>query len=375
MSHLSILTKENLISILDKLKDKEYRQSWTKNKLIVCIENYDVNTYVNKMTGEQLKMVLEAAGVSTSGEISTLRKKFKQIINGETPTSDSDSSTPNNHSEEVQSNSVQGVTYTVSYRRGKFFCECKGYIYRQTCRHIKEVKERLENAGGMINTNLSNTNHFPGRTHCLLIGNANYASAPLPNSDNDAKQMNEVLKRLGHSTTLLIDANRNEMDDAIDDLESKISPDQGVLVYFSGHGCEIEGVSHMSPIENRRDRRSGSDAYGVNIDELIEKFSNAAFRIFIIDACRSDVAVALQGNKKSSVNTLQWYATSEATYAYAGNGSNSPFTSQVLQAITVKEHILDIAMNVQLRVLNNSGLLQIPEVTSTMTRKWFPNFT
>ena len=384
MSHLSILTKKNLTSILDKLGDDKYRESWKKAKLTAHIENYDVDTYVAKMSSAQLKIVLEEAGESTSGKISTLRNRFKKISTGGTTSrnsSTSSSSTNNTNSSGTRStftrrsNTTPGLTYTVAFRNGNFTCECKGFEYRGTCSHVDSVRKQLEESGGMIDTRISNRNHFPGKVKCLLIGNASYTGSPLPNSDNDAKQMNKVLKGLGHSTTLLIDANRKKMDSTIEKIEANLSDKQGVLVYFSGHGCEIQGVSHMMPIENARDRRSGSDAYGINIDQLIERFSSAAFRIFIIDACRSDIdEVALSGNKQASVNTLQWYATSEATVAYAGFGDTSPFTSTVLEELKVKEHIIDIAMSVQCKVLNTHGLMQIPEVTTTMTRKWFPNY-
>ena len=79
MSHLSILTKKNLTSILDKLGDDKYRESWKKAKLTAHIENYDVDTYVAKMSSAQLKIVLEEAGESTSGKISTLRNRFKRF--------------------------------------------------------------------------------------------------------------------------------------------------------------------------------------------------------------------------------------------------------------------------------------------------------
>ncbi len=45
------------------------------------------------------------------------------------------------------------------------------------------------------------------------------------------------------------------MDQAIDELEANLSDSQGMLLYFSGHGCENQGSTHMMPIKNSRDHR------------------------------------------------------------------------------------------------------------------------
>ena len=179
------------------------------------------------------------------------------------------------------------------------------------------------------------------------------------------------MKSAGHSTKIVLDATRDTMEEEIESLKNKISSRQGVILYFSGHGCEIDGIAHMMPIESNEDPRSGSDAYGINVDEVVKSFSNAKFRVIILDACRSKINVPLAGSPDTSRDTLRWYSTSQSKYAYDGHNM-SPFTSEVVKHMKSQMSIFEIIMAVQLDVYNKHGNLQTPETRSTLTKNWYP---
>ena len=59
-----------------------------------------------------------------------------------------------------------------------------------------------------------------------------------------------------------------------------------VLVFFSGHGVEVKGVSYLVPIEARR-QSIGQDAVStLHVKQQLQRCS-AARRVFVVDACHS----------------------------------------------------------------------------------------
>ena len=74
-----------------------------------------------------------------------------------------------------------------------------------------------------------------GPRSALVIGNADYDTAPLRNPVNDARSMSSTLRELGFSVELLEDASQKEMKRAIDRFGEKLK-DGGIgLFYYSGH--------------------------------------------------------------------------------------------------------------------------------------------
>jgi len=78
----------------------------------------------------------------------------------------------------------------------------------------------------------------------LIIGNANYQSAPLRNPVNDANDMASVLKEKGFVVTLLTDASKRQMKGAINDFGKQLR-DGGVgLFFYAGHGMQAKGLNY-----------------------------------------------------------------------------------------------------------------------------------
>jgi hypothetical protein len=77
-----------------------------------------------------------------------------------------------------------------------------------------------------------------GNYHALVIGNNNYRSiTPLKTAATDAKEVAEVLKNdYAYEVTLLLDATRNQMLDAFDDLRRTLTDNDNLLIYYAGHG-------------------------------------------------------------------------------------------------------------------------------------------
>ena len=75
----------------------------------------------------------------------------------------------------------------------------------------------------------------------LVIGNQQYVSNELENPVNDARGISETLKKIGFDVTLLEDTTLHELNEALEELKSKIEPEKTIVfIYFAGHGNTLQ---------------------------------------------------------------------------------------------------------------------------------------
>src|SRR5882757_272807 len=83
---------------------------------------------------------------------------------------------------------------------------------------------------------------FAERRIALVMGNSAYEKvAPLPNPANDASAMSAMLKSAGFDVVdLKLDLKANEMRRALRNFADNARGADVAIVYFAGHGIEIE---------------------------------------------------------------------------------------------------------------------------------------
>ena len=78
----------------------------------------------------------------------------------------------------------------------------------------------------------------------LVVGNGTYAAiGALPNPGNDAADMTSALGRLGFDVTTVHDADRNAMSEALRVFTRESAGADVSLVFYAGHGLEMDGVN------------------------------------------------------------------------------------------------------------------------------------
>jgi hypothetical protein len=94
-----------------------------------------------------------------------------------------------------------------------------------------------------------------GSYHALVIGNNNYTHremTKLKTAVNDAREVARVLeKEYGFRVTLLIDANRYAMLNALNDLRQRLTEKDNLLIYYAGHGTldQKNQRGHWLPVD------------------------------------------------------------------------------------------------------------------------------
>ena len=82
----------------------------------------------------------------------------------------------------------------------------------------------------------------------LVIGNGAYKEGPLRNPVNDARLMRNLLRKAGFRVTILENARKKEMVNAIRSFGRSLRKSDAALFYFSGHGNQYNSRNWLIPI-------------------------------------------------------------------------------------------------------------------------------
>ena len=84
-----------------------------------------------------------------------------------------------------------------------------------------------------------------------MIGNGAYTHVkPLPNPANDARSIAKSLRDIGFVVTEGIDLDRAAMQATIRDFLRDAARSQVAVVYYAGHGVQVDGRNYLVPIDS-----------------------------------------------------------------------------------------------------------------------------
>jgi uncharacterized caspase-like protein len=184
----------------------------------------------------------------------------------------------------------------------------------------------------------------------LVIGNSGYQKvARLDNPANDAAAMTEVLKGAGFDLVeSRRDLNTSEMRRALRDFSDKARDADVAVVYYAGHGIEVDGANYLIPVDAVLERDIDIYDEAFALDRILVTIEPAKqLRLVILDACRDNpfaksmkrtsgsraVGRGLAKIEPNSPNTLIAYASKAGSTASDGDSKNSPFTAALVKHI------------------------------------------
>ena len=212
----------------------------------------------------------------------------------------------------------------------------------------------------------------------LVVGNSTYAHiGRLPNPDSDAVDMSAALRRLGFEVTTELDADRVELTEALRAFTRQSAGADVSLVFYAGHGIEMDGVNYLVPVDARLERDVDVRFETVTVDDLLVSTTGASLRLVILDACRNNpLARSMQrtaatrtvsGGSFADLNedllgdeTLVAYAAAAGTTAADGRGRNSPYTAALLSHLETPLEIGLLFRRVRAQVLSTTNGAQRP---------------
>jgi uncharacterized caspase-like protein len=194
----------------------------------------------------------------------------------------------------------------------------------------------------------------------LVIGNGAYQKvSKLLNPTNDAKAIAGMLQAaIFDEVALHENLGIRELRQAIKDFSDLARDADSAVVYYSGHGIEVNGVNYIIPIDAVLDRDIDVPYEAYSLENLVQVLEPARrLRLVMLDACRDNpftrtmkrtvgsraVGRGLAPVEPTSVNTLIGFAAKAGSIALDGEGANSPYAIALLNNLATPGLDLRIA--------------------------------
>jgi uncharacterized caspase-like protein len=231
-----------------------------------------------------------------------------------------------------------------------------------------------------------------GNRIALVIGQSNYrAVVALPNPANDAKAMSQLLGEAGFEVERAADLSQNEMREKVSDFAAKVAakgPDTVALVFYAGHGLQIDGENYLVPVDVDPKREADIPLQAVRLNDVLNTLTSvpSKMRILLLDACRNNPfpeinktaghGLAIVDAKTGAPGTFMSFSTSPGAEAEDGSGTDSPYTTALLS--TAKQpglSIEDAFKRVRVAVNKTTEGRQTPWDSSSLIDEFsfFPN--
>jgi uncharacterized caspase-like protein len=187
---------------------------------------------------------------------------------------------------------------------------------------------------------------FADRRVALVVGNSAYQHVPaLATPAKDARAMAAMFQKAGYDVVNAVyDVGDSELKRAVRQFEETSANADVAVVYYAGHGIEIQGINYLVPVDAKLASDRDADDEAITLDRLVGSIDGVKrLRLIILDACRDDpfaqtmkqqrtgaaggTIAGLSASQPSSTNTLIAYAAKGGSVATDGPGDHSPFTT------------------------------------------------
>lgn len=197
----------------------------------------------------------------------------------------------------------------------------------------------------------------------LVIGMSKYENIPsLANTVNDATAIAGKLEGLGFEVDRAIDQPLADLVRTVSAFSFKSETADIALVYYAGHGVELNGQNFLIPVDVKISKPSDVGAQAITLRQLLASVENARkLRIVILDSCRNNPfsdwpvqEVAKAGNEEFDSTTtrslrkhglaapsvdkgmLVVYAAKDGEVALDGEGGHSPFARALIDQLPAR---------------------------------------
>ena len=211
----------------------------------------------------------------------------------------------------------------------------------------------------------------------LVIGNAEYKSAPLKNPVNDARAIARALKDLGFEVILKENITQQGFVGALREFGTRLKDGNATgLFYYAGHGMQVKGANYLIPVDAAIEGEDEIRYQSIDANQVLDKMEQAGNRlnIVILDACRDNPYARSFRSKQSGLaqmdapsGMLVAFATAPGSVAYDGEGVNGVYTKHLLRNLTLPGMPVELVLKrVREGVSKDTEGKQIPWESSSL---------
>lgn len=230
-----------------------------------------------------------------------------------------------------------------------------------------------------------------GTRMALIIGNGAYAHVKaLPNPPNDARAVAKSLRDIGFTVSEGVDLDRAAMQKMTRDFLREAARAQVAVVYYAGHGVQVDGRNYLIPIDVELKAGSSMTEAMIDMDTIMAGLDDQVrTNILIFDACRNNPMarqVASTGTNRGiegasglaaptslgagatlGAGTLIAFATAPGQVALDGEGANSPFSAALSRHLgTPGLEVQQMLTRVRAEVVSTTKNKQVPWSNSSL---------
>jgi len=230
-----------------------------------------------------------------------------------------------------------------------------------------------------------------GSRMALVIGNGAYAHVKaLPNPPNDARAVAKSLRDIGFTVSEGVDLDRAAMQKMTRDFLREAARAQVALVYYAGHGVQIDGRNYLIPVDVALKPGSSMTEAMIDMDTIMAGLDDQVrTNILIFDACRNNPMAQQVANAGGSrgiegasglaapsslgsgatlgAGTLIAFATAPGQVALDGEGANSPFSAALSRHLgTPGLEVQQMLTRVRAEVVSTTKNKQVPWSNSSL---------
>ena len=197
----------------------------------------------------------------------------------------------------------------------------------------------------------------------LVIGNGAYVkTATLPNPKNDAAAIADLLRKAAFDVVdVKADLGADAMRRALRDFSVQVLDADMAVVFYAGHGMEMNGVNYLIPVDATIARDVDVEDETISLERVIRTVESARrLQLIILDSCRDNPFVRSMrrtlatravrsghadiDEKALPPNMLIAYAQKAGQTAEDGAGVNSPYTTALLKHLSTPGLDVELAL-------------------------------
>lgn len=213
----------------------------------------------------------------------------------------------------------------------------------------------------------------------LVIGNNEYEHGlPLRNAVSDSRLIGETLKKCGFHVISVENADMAGFSAALDHFKNKAAAANLGLVFFAGHGVEVDGKNYLLPVDSALEESSQLRFQAISVETILRDMVDIQLpaKMLILDCCRNNPLkrdwmirrsvggglAPLTDNDLPDVSLIM-YSASPGQVSYDGEGSFSPFSLALAKSLSKPgNRVLDALYEAADYVLDATGHKQEPWV-------------